>query len=339
MIINFLQTRHPRILPSLQQRPHQKLLDANGNPSPFADDLESLEGFGKANRESLGELLFHFFRRYGHEIDYEKKVVSVREGSLITKDSKNWHRLQANRLCVEEPFNTSRNLGNTADDTSFRGVHLEIRRAFDLLCQAKLEECCEQYVFPEKEEKVFTRPAPQPKPILTRSHSQSGRSSKGVGGNRGNASGQKHRGGQSNRRASSAAAPNKMPMPPLGNNPVHDRVSGSQIHDHLYQHYQLLQAQEAHLRLQMQQRAQLNAKGNSLPVPSLQMPTAMYPQQASLDGLRRHSNIDPPPLTAPLRSVPGFHYPMPMMNASGPTQSLSHSQASSQGGTNPLHHP
>ena len=335
MIINFLQTRNPRILPSLQQRPHQKLLGADGNPSSFADDLESLKGFGKANWETLGELLFHFFRKYGYEMDYEKNVVSIREGGLITKESKNWHRLQLNRLCVEEPFNTDRNLGNTADDTSFRGVHQEIRRAFELLCRAKLDECCEQYVFPEKEEKVFSKPPPQPKPLLTRSHSQSGRSSKGGGGNRTNASSQKHRGGPSNRRASSAAALNKMPVPPPGNNPLHDRVSGRQIHDQLSQHYKLLKAQEAHLRLQMQQRAQMNAQANALPVPSLQMPPAVYPPQADLDGLRINSSIDPPPLSAPLRPVPGFHYPMPMMNAGGPTQSLSHSQASSQSGTNP----
>jgi len=45
------------------------------------------------------------------------------------------------------------NLGNTADETSFRGLHLELRRAFDLVSTAQLEECCEQYEFP-KEEKL-----------------------------------------------------------------------------------------------------------------------------------------------------------------------------------------
>jgi hypothetical protein len=83
--------------------------------------------------------------------------------------------LQNNRLCVEEPFNLTRNLGNTADDTSFRGLHLELRRAFSLIAEAKLKDCCEQFVFPAEEERIWEKPPPQPRPVLSRSASQSGR--------------------------------------------------------------------------------------------------------------------------------------------------------------------
>lgn len=106
-------------------------------------------------------------------MEYEKKVVSVREGKLISKEGKKWHLMQNNRLCVEEPFNTERNLGNTADDTSFRGIHLELRRAFDLVKEAKFDECLEEYVFPATEEKIREKPPPKPPPVLTRSRSQS----------------------------------------------------------------------------------------------------------------------------------------------------------------------
>lgn len=319
MIINFLQTRNPKILPNLQQPPFYDASRSQGGTVTFCDDLESLKGFGKDNGESLGDLLFGFFRRYGHEINYEREVISVREGGLISKLNKKWHLLQNNRLGVEEPFNIERNLGNTADDTSFRGVHLELRRAFDLISQGKLNECCEQYEFPVHEERFWTRPPQQPRPIIARSQSQSGRPVKGgSNSSKGSGSGQRHRNGPSNRRASSAAAMNKMPL--YTHMPNGERsVSSNQIHDQLIHHYQLLQHQEQQLRLQMHQRAQatlhaqITAQVQHQP---LQANTAPYVQQANSDGHRRHSNIDPPPLSAPLRSVQAYYYPVPVMNQS-----------------------
>lgn len=173
----------------------------------FAHDLEQARGFGDANEESIGQLLFQFFRRYGHEIDYESSVISVRTGKLLSKQEKRWQLATNNRLCVEEPFNTDRNLANTADDTAFRGLHLEIRRAFDQIANAAdlVASVCEQYEFPVGEARtIFERPQAQPRPILSRSSSQSGRATRG--GARGNRRGQDNRGGPSGRRSSSAAA-------------------------------------------------------------------------------------------------------------------------------------
>ncbi|KAI9678459.1 MAG: hypothetical protein M1829_002057 [Trizodia sp. TS-e1964] len=225
MIINFLQTRTPPILPVLH-----KSTNGQGNHSPkstappkaptpvsvttaqstnaarssFNDDLDSLVGFGKHNKETLGELIFNFFRYYGHELDYENSVISVRRGKLISKEEKGWPFWQAYRLKVEEPFNVERNLGNTADDTSFRGIHVELRRAFTLISEnVSLTECCAQYLFPPPEEerekaslllnKAPSQILPQPPPppasqpqtrnstLPSRSVSQSSR-----GGSRGN---------------------------------------------------------------------------------------------------------------------------------------------------------
>ncbi|KAI5303780.1 hypothetical protein KEM55_000368, partial [Ascosphaera atra] len=152
MIINFLQTREPPVLPSLQLRPHAHQRGPEGGPVLFDSDLSGLRGFADANTATVGRLLFEFFRYYAYEYDYETSVISVREGRVLTKTDKGWHLLQNNRLCVEEPFNTSRNLGNTADDCSFRGLHLEIRRAFEMLCKAGLGAACEAYVAPPPEE-------------------------------------------------------------------------------------------------------------------------------------------------------------------------------------------
>ncbi len=105
--------------------------------------------------------------------------------------------------CIEEPFNTSRNLGNTADDHSFRGLHLEMRRAFDLISEGKFEECCEQFVFPKEEERIFQKPTSVPRPILVRSSSQQ-HGGRGRGGYRGGR--QFSRNNNNNRRASSSMA-------------------------------------------------------------------------------------------------------------------------------------
>ncbi|MCJ1473945.1 hypothetical protein MMC13_002601 [Lambiella insularis] len=310
MIINFLQTRNPPVLPALHQRPHQRRMNREGKLSAFADDLESLRGYGINNKETIGELLFHFFRRYAHEVDFDKHVVSIREGRLISKQDKKWHLMQNNRLCVEEPFNTERNLGNTADDISFRGVHLELRRAFELLSEAKLNECCEQYVFPAVEEKIWIKPAVQPRPVLSRSLSQQGRTGKNGSSNRGGHTGPRHRAGVANRRASSAAATNNIPLKvnlhsqnlPNGQGPSVDRNAGPQLHEQLMQHMSLLQAQERELRLQMHQRNHANIHAQyTAQVQPLQVQGTMYPQHLNLDTLARHRSMFPGPMSAPLR--------------------------------------
>ncbi|KAG6003157.1 hypothetical protein E4U21_002311 [Claviceps maximensis] len=220
------QIRNPPVLPALHQMPY-KLPKSDGTVSDFADNLKKIKGFGNKNKSSSAELLFQFFRFYAHEFDYDKHVLSVRQGKLVTKQEKKWNYAINNQLCVEEPFNVSRNLGNTVDEYSFRGIHLELRRAFDLLSQAKLEEACEQYVFPKEEERVWTRPPPQPRPVLLRSSSQthSGRGGRGNyrGGrhhnnNNHNHNHNFHRNGGSNRRASSSvpAYDANVFMTPLG---------------------------------------------------------------------------------------------------------------------------
>ena len=187
MILNFLQTRDPPILPALHQRPHKKRPPINGVDISFDDDIETLKGFGRNNKETLGELLFAFFKKYGHELDYEKKVISVRHGKLLSKEEKNWQYLQNNRLCVEEPFNFTRNLGNTADDSSVRGLHLEFRRAHKILSEdADLAAVCEQYEFPPGEPHIsipVQQPAHRP---VTLSRSYSNHKPRGGYNNRGN---------------------------------------------------------------------------------------------------------------------------------------------------------
>ncbi|KAG4305937.1 hypothetical protein PORY_000847 [Pneumocystis oryctolagi] len=154
MIINFLQMRNPPILPSLHQLPHEQNESSiiGGIDVSFFDDIDALKSFGEKNTESLGGLLFAFFRRYAYEFDYDRYVISVRHGHYLSKSAKGWHLTQNNRLCVEEPFNTKRNLGNTADDITVKGLQIEFRRAFHLIANYyDLKEACADYIFAYEE--------------------------------------------------------------------------------------------------------------------------------------------------------------------------------------------
>lgn len=275
MILNFLQTREPPILPVLHNLPCRAIDKSTGKPSEaeFADDLEKLRGFGEKNKETLGQLLFQFFRLYGHEVDYEKYVISVRHGRRLTREEKNWHlaglqKEARNRLCVEEPFNTERNLGNSADDFAWRGIHLEIRRAFDLLANGQqLDKACEQYEFPPEEKSTATFKRPETKKAVLTSSAPSARGGRGASGHRGGRGGFNQKGNSGyGRRASSGASfgANRPPFlnsPPISGVPGQDyfpRGLNEQLHDQLFQQYQMLEMQSNSLRAQLaaQQRAQ-----------------------------------------------------------------------------------
>ncbi|KAG0650447.1 Poly(A) RNA polymerase cid13 [Hyphodiscus hymeniophilus] len=323
MIINFLQTRKPPVLPALHQRPHMKLPPKDGVESAFADDLNALRNFGQKNEEPLGGLLFSFFRFYSHEFDYDKLVISVRSGRQISKVEKRWHITNNNALCVEEPFNIGRNLGNTADDTSFRGLHTELRRAFDLISVGKLEECCEQYEFPKEEKPNRERPAAvKSKPAIIRSASQSNSnsSSRGRGGgHRGNRS--QRNNNHSNRRASSGAFdPNQGYIPSLPHNIGAQEhwlqvQAQAQLHNDLYQTYSVLQAQENNLRQQLLHQSQIYMQGHGQNLAYAQSQSrsrgnSIATQQAN--DRNRTNSFDQPPLTAPIRPEYYFYPLNPM---------------------------
>ena len=360
MIINFLQLRKPPILPSLHQW-QEKKPKAEQSDCNFADNLDELRGFGADNKQSLGDLLFQFFRFYAHEFDYDKDVVSVRSGKLIDKKAKGWHITNNNGLCVEEPFNTGRNLGNTADDFSVRGLHLELRRAFDLIAEAKLNDCCEQYTFPKEEERIWEKPVPQaPRPlIISRSASQTrgGRGGHHAGGsnNRGGRNGNQHRNGTSSRRASSATTydgasshnnvntnvPNQLAnsfsgqtahsAPPISNMPQQNEtwMQNQQAQNQLHELYMNLEAQKDNLlRLQLyqQQEGFTQSQGRLERYQAhTPHPNASITSQHATDRHRGMSFDNQGPQTAPLY----YFYPVLPQQQMYPQQSSSSTYPSS----------
>ncbi|KAJ3160835.1 hypothetical protein HDU86_008195 [Geranomyces michiganensis] len=162
MVLNFLQMRQPPILPCLHERYFAESKSPRSKPKPVllngvdcsfhpGDDYV---GFGSANMETLGGLVHAFFRFYAEEFDYESFVISVRHGCCLTKAQKGWDiDVERNRrfLCVEEPFNTQRNLANSADAYSIIGLRREFDRGASMLSAgADLDDVCEPYVAPNE---------------------------------------------------------------------------------------------------------------------------------------------------------------------------------------------
>ncbi len=275
MVIYFLQLRKPAILPSLHKIWQERNPGHEEDRSGFADNLEELQGFGTDNTENLGDLVFHFFRFYAYEFDYRTDVVSIRVGGPVHKKDKGWAHIHKDTLCVEEPFNIGRNLANTADDFSFRGIHQELRQAFDLISEARFQECCKQYEFPEEPRApARTSVAQAPRPlVISRSASQTrnGRSGHGMGGsNRGRGANQLRSGGPSARRASSVtttydnastngysvhAAHSAPPLPTMTQ--ADPWLSNQQAQVQLHELYMSLEAQKDNLlRLQLMNQEQ-----------------------------------------------------------------------------------
>ncbi|KAL6704862.1 hypothetical protein ACN47E_007545 [Coniothyrium glycines] len=269
LILNFLQTLDPPILPVLHDLPNRATDKRTGQTSlsSFADDTQALKGFGKKNSKSLGQLLFHFFRLYAHEVDFEKEAISVRQGKRIPREEKGWHpgggqKEGVNRLCVEEPFNTDRNLGNSADGYAWRGIHLELRRAFDCLAdRQQLDKACEQFEYPpeEKSTSIFQKPQSQKATITSSVPIRNGRGGQSQRGGRGALHLKSQHGGSRRSSGSSSFGQSRPPFlhsPPIPGSAGPEYFSfprglHDQLHDQLFQQYQMLEMQSNSLRAQL----------------------------------------------------------------------------------------
>lgn len=155
LVIHFLQSRRPAILPILQDmtalRGRNKpkvMVDGFDTYFYFNPDDAKLLRFGASNTENLGRLLFEFFLFYGFHFHFMDRVVSPRTGRILTKEEKNWTTPvdKAKRsnywFCIEDPFEVTHNLGRTVDKGSLFNLRYEFRRAATVLAGTfPFEDC------------------------------------------------------------------------------------------------------------------------------------------------------------------------------------------------------
>jgi DNA polymerase sigma len=171
LVVGYLQCAQPAVLPCLQARAlcagavdadgrargatpeEQALIDeiaaeygADLNVAFCADARAARAALGGAlNGGSLGALLRGFFRWYGREFRVEAHVVSVRRGGLVTRAELGWPNANGHWLCIEDPFDTSHDLGRVLTQATLARVRREFARAVELCEDAALtfDELCE----------------------------------------------------------------------------------------------------------------------------------------------------------------------------------------------------
>uniref|UniRef100_A0A1J3HW19 RNA uridylyltransferase n=1 Tax=Noccaea caerulescens TaxID=107243 RepID=A0A1J3HW19_NOCCA len=138
MCIHFLQMRRPPILPCLQEMEPTYSVRVDNIRCTYFDNVDRLVNFGSTNRETIAELVWGFFNYWAYGHDYANTVVSVRTGSILGKREKDWTRRVGNDrhlICIEDPFETSHDLGRVVDKFSIRVLREEFERAAKIMHQ------------------------------------------------------------------------------------------------------------------------------------------------------------------------------------------------------------
>uniref|UniRef100_A0A6V7QUA9 RNA uridylyltransferase n=1 Tax=Ananas comosus var. bracteatus TaxID=296719 RepID=A0A6V7QUA9_ANACO len=136
MCIHFLQLRRPAILPCLQAMEATYVVTVNSTKYAYFDQVEKLNGFGGRNKESISRLLWAFFQYWAYHHDYTNDVISVRMGSIISKQAKDWTRRIGNDrhlICIEDPLEITHDLGRVVDKFSIKILREEFERAANIL--------------------------------------------------------------------------------------------------------------------------------------------------------------------------------------------------------------
>eukprot|EP00808_Paulinella_micropora_P000899 g34607.t1 len=151
MLIQFLQTCSPPILPCLQKNTEGLSRDVvNGFDCTFHDPAR-FKGYGKHNTSTLAELLLDFLSFYGFDYDYRGSVVSVRVGGHLDKRYKEaaWAasgKKDNHWLSIEDPLEVSHDLGRICDKSALFYVRGEFMRAANTLSRGEgLKEVCKKY--------------------------------------------------------------------------------------------------------------------------------------------------------------------------------------------------
>lgn len=136
MCIHFLQQRRPAILPCLQGMEATYSVTVDNIECAYFDQVEKLRDFGLHNKETVSQLVWGFFNYWAYRHDYTDSVISVRTGSIISKREKDWTRRIGNDrhlICIEDPFETSHDLGRVVDKHSIRVLREEFERAAEIM--------------------------------------------------------------------------------------------------------------------------------------------------------------------------------------------------------------
>lgn len=139
MVIAHLQQRSPPVLPVLQEGEPTKRRTIGQWCCDYYDNVSALSAFGTGNKESLAELLGSFFYYWAVLHDYRGAVITIRRSAPMTKAEKGWTmRVGTERhlVCIEDPFETSHDLGRTVGPVGADRLRGEFRQAWRVFKEA-----------------------------------------------------------------------------------------------------------------------------------------------------------------------------------------------------------
>ncbi|KAF9563049.1 hypothetical protein EC968_005013 [Mortierella alpina] len=132
MLITYLQTRNPPVLPRLQVEPLEvrQLNFVDGVDCSFDTNWRPYVAIAQQNKASAGELLVGFLRYFGHQFDYARMEIDPRRGQFQPLG------LKRGEFRVMDPFLIDRNVAGMC-----KGPNVQvIKRAFQTAHQTVLED-------------------------------------------------------------------------------------------------------------------------------------------------------------------------------------------------------
>lgn len=155
MIIHFLiNVVDPPVLINLQNTPisedvpPDQIFDGGGEGEHqiwYAKDIENLPK--TTNQMHIGQLLHSFFEYYSHRFQWGREVISIRtQGGIFSKQEKGWvaavtrpgrgGQIQVKDrylFTIEDPFETSHNVGRTCNGPGVDRIRAEFKRALNIV--------------------------------------------------------------------------------------------------------------------------------------------------------------------------------------------------------------
>ncbi|RPA91965.1 hypothetical protein L873DRAFT_1751119 [Choiromyces venosus 120613-1] len=155
MIIHFLiNVVDPPVLINLQNIlipedvPPDQIFDEDGEGEHqiwYAKDIENLPK--TTNQMHIGQLLHSFFEYYSYRFQWGREVISIRtQGGILSKQEKGWvaavtrpgrsgHTQVKDRylFTIEDPFETSHNVGRTCNASGVDRIRTEFKRAVNVI--------------------------------------------------------------------------------------------------------------------------------------------------------------------------------------------------------------
>lgn len=101
----------------------------------------------------MGDLLYDFFQYWAYQHRYKDRVISIRTGGWLYKSEKGWTTRKDNDnhlICIEDPFQTSNDLGRVVSKRTISTLRQEFERAAKIMDSSQDVQKIVKSLFKEK---------------------------------------------------------------------------------------------------------------------------------------------------------------------------------------------